>query len=140
VIKPDEYGGGGPPAVTADFLEMEAGDVTVLTIKVVEPNVNIPQPGTTPRKVLVLRFKEYPARAYYTNKTSVRRLVGALGDNEKKWIDQKVPLYCLEQVNPQSEEGETALVLWICDPALWSKHIKGFGRAAAKATAKPKRR
>lgn len=130
-IRSEEYGRGGPPALTAKELNLDVGDVVVLTIAGVEPDVKIPQPGgDEPRKVLVLKFEEYPDFAYYTNKTGVDRLVAGLGDEEKKWIDKKIPLYCTEQPNPTT--GKVSKVLWVADPALWEKHMKGSKRAASR--------
>ena len=135
-VRRGDYGG-GPPAVTADSLEMGAGEVTVLTISDVDPNVEVPQPGQAPRRVLVLRFAEITAEgngqqpAFYANKTSIGRLIDGLGDDETKWIGRKVPLYATEQINPNT--GEPSLSLWVVDPKSWDKHVKGFARAEKRA-------
>lgn len=122
--------GGGPPALTADELKMDAGEVAVLTIAKVEPNVEVPQAGEAPRRVLVLRFKERPDNAFYCNKTSLKRLVKGFGEDEAKWVGKQLPLIASDQINPNS--GEATVSLWVTDPKTWAKHLKGSRAAKAR--------
>lgn len=127
MINPKEYGS-GLVTLTADSLSITAGDVTVLEVESVDPNMSFDRDGKTQKRVAIMfKGQDDP---YILNQTSLKRIVAALGPDERKWLNQSVPLIGTDQTNPQS--GEAVTSLWVCDPKTWERHLAGHKKAKAK--------
>lgn len=119
MINPKDYSS-GMKVVSAEQLNLEAaGDVAVVLIESVDPNVKFDRNGEEQKRVaLQLKNFEDP---YILNQTSLKRLVEGLGGDERKWIGQRIPLIATDQTNPQT--GESVLSVWVCDPKTWDRHL-----------------
>lgn len=129
MINPKEYGS-GLVTLTADSLDMTSGDVVVLEVESVDPNMSFDRDGKTQKRVAItFKGQDDP---YILNQTSLKRMVAALGADERKWLGESVPLIGTDQTNPQS--GEAVTSLWVCDPKVWERHLTGHKKAAKKSS------
>lgn len=137
MINREDYGSGmRRPALKAAMLGK--ANLAIGTIASVEPNVEIPDPEREggKRTVLVLTFNEFVDQstgellAYYPNATSIDYLIESFGNNEAKWIGQRVPLEKVKTTNPRTKLPTEAL--WVAPTDQWKTLLKkGSARGAA---------
>jgi hypothetical protein len=134
MIDDKSYPGASRPAVKPETIGYPKNTAAVLTIADVDPEVEIPD-GDSSRKVLTLIFKEFPDSTFYTNKTSRENLIKQFGLDERKWINERVPLVVVTTKNPQTKKTQPSL--WVADPEDWDGHLKSR-RAPAPRSGKRK--
>lgn len=103
---------------------LRGGKFAILTISEVvqidarRPNRRRDEPEF--ETAIVLAFKEFPNRIYWLNKMSVNILCDVYGDDETKWIGERVPLVVKEKVkNPGTQTYDD--MLWVANADEWEK-------------------
>jgi len=125
-VRQDTYGRGSRPAWKWDDL----GKAThaVVTIREVDPEAKIPDDEQEEghRLVLTMTFEEDEGeKTLYTNYRQVGYLIERLGENEKKWVGQRVVIKKLRQSFGKQEYKKVS----IAPPEEWDELL---GRAAAR--------
>lgn len=132
MINQNEYRKGKPTIKAAMFPGVEVVPLTLASVEQTELD-GLPK--------LKLEFTEFPDHCYWPNVTSIDNLVKKLGNDETKWIGQKVPLVKTMQPNPQLKD-KMVEVLWVADAddEYWdARRSRGGSSSPARAKAKARK-
>lgn len=136
-VDPNAYGGGGERKPS--LRPTDAGGKDTLVLTVADARMGIVVDGRTTG---LLEFEEFPEHVQWVNKTDVKSLVEALGDDDAKWRGKRVPLLKVRQNNPST--GKPVEKYMVAPAEDWDEIFGAYdrkrkGAAAKKSPAKARR-